>query len=154
MVWLKRIGKAVAIIALVMVIAFFLFKKYAETYSFAPEAPEQAQLAAEHAQCAGYYTVMRASLKKERPDYAEQEKEYTSEFEHHAKMGFNFSPDKDQFKAQIKKAVSHFTEEVIAAGKAGGVPELIRKKTNGCYATLFRSGDFVNQKLHETSRRN
>lgn len=152
MVWLKRIGITLCLIVVASGIAYFALKKYAETYSFAPDDPEQIQLAAEHAQCAGYYRVMRSSLNKERPDYAEQERQYTQEFEHHIKMGLNFSPDKELFKIQIEKASSQFGDEVINASKSKKVSELVDTKMHQCFDTVFRGGAFVKRKLEERSR--
>ncbi|HLO64602.1 MAG TPA: hypothetical protein VK165_16715 [Azonexus sp.] len=152
MAWLKRIGITLCLIVIASLIAYFGLKKYTETYSFAPDDPEQIQLAAEHALCAGYYRVMRSSLKKERPDYAELERQYTQEFEHHIKMGLNFSPDKELFKAQIEKASSQFGDEVINAAKSKTVSELVDKRMHQCFDTVFRGGAFVKRKLEERSR--
>lgn len=152
MIWLKRIGISLCLFIVASGIAYFALKKYAQTYSFAPNDPEQIQLAAEHAECAGYYRVLLSSLKKERPGYAEQEREYSQEFEHHLKMGLNFSPDKELFKAQIEKASSQFGEEVINASKLRNVSELVDAKTHQCIATVFRGGDFVKRKLEERGR--
>lgn len=152
MVWLKRIGITLCLIVFASVIVYFGLMKYVETYSFAPDDPEQIQLAAEHAQCAGYYRVMRSSLNKERPDYAEQERQYTQEFEHHIKMGLNFSPDKELFKAQIEKASSQFGDEVINAAKSKMVSELVDKRMHQCFDTVFRGGAFVKRKLEERNR--
>lgn len=143
---------AFGVIVVIAGIAYFALKKYAETYSFAPGDPEQTRLAAEHAQCAGYYRVLRASLNNERPDYAEREGQYTRQFEHHLKMGVNFSPDKALFKTQIEKASSRFTEEVLNAAKAGKVSELVDTKMHQCLDTTFRGGAFVTHKLEEKRR--
>lgn len=152
MIWLKRIGMTLGLAVVAAGIVYFALKRYAETYSFAPSNPEQIQLAAEHAQCAGYYMVMRSSLKKEQSDYVEQEKQYTQELEHHVKMGFNFSPDKELFKAQIEKASSQFTDEVINAAKTEKVSELVDTKMHQCFDTVFRGGAFVKRKLGERNR--
>ncbi len=152
MVWLKRIGITFCLIVIASGIAYFGLKKYAETYSFAPDDPEQVQLAAMNAECAGYYRVMRSSLKKERLDYAELKGQFTQGFENHIKMGLNFSPDKELFKAQIEKASSQFRDEVINAAKSKKVSELVDKRTNQCFGTVFRSGAFVTRKLEERSR--
>jgi len=151
-VWFKRIGITLFFIVVASGIAYLGLKKYAETYSFAPDDPEQIQLAAEHAQCAGYYRVMRSSLKKEHPGYAEQERQYTQEFEHHIKMGLNFSPDKELFKAQIEKASSQFGDEVINAAKSKEVSELVDKRMHQCFDTVFRGGAFVKHKLEERNK--
>jgi hypothetical protein len=152
MVWLKRIGITIGFIVALAGIAYFALKKYSEIYSFAPGDPEQVQLAAEHAQCAGYYRVMLLTLKKGRPDYAEREKQYTQEFEHHTKMGFSFSPDKELFKAQIEKASSQFADEVVAAAKTEKVSELVDNKMHQCFDTVFRGVTFVKHKLDEKIR--
>lgn len=152
MVWLKRIGITLCLIVVASGIVYFALKKYAETYSFAPDDPEQIKLAAEHAQCAGYYRVMLLSLKKEHPDYAEQERQYTQEFEHYIKMGLNILPDKELFKAQIEKANSQFGDEVINASKSKKVSELVDTKMHQCFDTVFRGGAFVKRKLEERSR--
>ena len=152
MVWLKRIGIALCLIAIASGIAYFALKKYAETYSFAPGDPEQTQLAAEHAQCAGYYWIMRSSQNKGSPDYAERERENTRELEHHMKMGLNFSPDKELFRAQIEKARVQFLDEVDNAAKSKKVSELVDTKMTQCFDTVFRSGAFVKRKLEERSR--
>lgn len=152
MIWLKRIGITLCLVIIASGIAYFALKKYAETYSFAPDDPEQMQLAAEHAQCAGYYRVMLSSLKKEHPDYAEQEQQYTQQFEHHLKMGLNFSPDKGVFKTHVEKASSQFGDEVINAAKSKMVSELVDSKMNQCFDTVFRGGAFVKRKLEEKRR--
>jgi hypothetical protein len=149
MLWLKRIGAILGLLAVVAVIAYFALKHYAETYSFAPDDPEQSQLAAEHAQCAGYYRVLRSALKNTRPDYADLERQYTQELEHHAKMGLNFSPDKEMFKTQVEKATSRFGEDVLAAAKTEKVSDLVDERMKHCFDIVFRSGDFVKRKLEE-----
>ena len=152
MVWLKRIGIAFGIIGIVIAVAHFALMRYAETYSFAPGDPEQAQLAAEHAECAGYYTVVLVFLKKENPDYAQLEKQYTKEIKHHVRMGRNFSPDKTEFDEQVVKGASQFIDAGVNAAKTEKVPELVDKKGLQCLRTASRSADFVMRKLEERSR--
>jgi hypothetical protein len=151
-VWLKRIGITLGLIVVASGIGYFALKKYAETYSFAPGDPEQVQLAAEHAQCAGYYRIMHSSLRKERPDYAELESKYTRELERHLKTGLNFSPDKAFFKAQVETATSELGDEVINASKSNTVSELVDARMLQCIDTLFRGVDFVKRKREERRR--
>jgi len=150
--WFKRIGMTLGVIAAAAGIAYFALWKYAETYSFAPGDPGQAQLAEEYAQCAGYYRVMLSSLNKEHPDYLEQERQYTREFEHHIKMGFNFSPDKALFKARVEKASSRFADEVRMAANTENVLELVDKKMHQCFDVFFRGAAFVERKLQERNK--
>jgi hypothetical protein len=147
MAWLKRICVAIGVLAITGGLSYLGLKKYAETYSFSSESPEQERLADEHARCAGYYMVLHAALNKESPDYPELEANYSGEFEHHTKMGFHFSPDKAKFKSQIETAAAEFQTQVIGAAEKEKVVAIVDSRMNECFATSFRSSDFVQRTL-------
>lgn len=152
MVWFKRIGIAVGLLALAVAAAYFALRKESTSYFVAPNNPEQLNLAAENAKCAGYYLLMYSPKKKDLPEHAEQERFYLEQAEFHVKMGFAFSPDRALFEAQIKQARSRFGNEVIAAAKEEKVADLVSKEMAECIGTQFRSSAFIQRHVKGKNR--
>ena len=140
---------AIAALA-IAAIAILLIRKYVKSYSFAPESLEQAYFAQQHAECAAVYLTLRTAARKlDSPRYRELEKDYQSEYEHHVKMGFNFSPDKDLYKSSIEAAHADFAHAMSAAKNQAEVTELIDSRVNRCVELVFQSGRFVMDTLKE-----
>jgi hypothetical protein len=149
---LKRIGIGILAAILIGTIAIMLLRGYAETYSFAPDHPDQALLAQQHAECAAVYMVLKtAACKQASPERLELETDYKTEFEHHVRMGVNFSPDKPQYRVRIENAVTAFNAAIAAASNKNEIAKLIEDRTMKCVETTVRSANFVEQILKERS---
>ncbi|MBI1891758.1 MAG: hypothetical protein HYS18_14005 [Burkholderiales bacterium] len=112
--------------------------------SFAPERPEQAGLAKEHAECAAFYSLPQAKEGSVGANSA-------AFLQFHADAGKNFSEDKQAFSGDVNADTTRLTEQAMAAQKSGSLDKFVADKDAGCKKLMGKSGDFVADVMRQRS---
>jgi hypothetical protein len=142
---LKQITIAFSIAVTLVAVGVFVAAQPTTPEPDPRDSPEPRHLAEEHAQCAGFYMVLRSSLGKKNPNYQELDYSYASGFENHMKMGLAFSLNKDAFRSKVQDGARTFGQQVIAVAEKEKARALVDAKIAQCVDALFRSSDYIQQ---------
>ena len=148
----KRIGIFVAVVGLLIAGVALGYRHYAQTYSFAPESPEQQHLAIAHAQCVGLYFVLDSAEEGRKEKDLNMQKKYKVDMEYHAKLGLNFSPDKELFQKQVEEAAQKVVADILAFNDAPKAARFVSESVDRCIDAMFESHKFIETKLNERKR--
>lgn len=140
---IKHVMAALGIVILVGAGGVFIYGKYSADTSSNPDAAKQQILVRGHAYCAGFYVVMRSSLRENNPDYAELEKTYRTEVERHVQAGLNLSLERDKFESMVESTIPEISEKIISASEKEKVISLVENQMADCVAILFQTIEFI-----------
>jgi hypothetical protein len=144
MVSTKKAILAIGSIAALVLVCSYWINKYRQTYSFAPERREQTVLALQHADCAAFYYLQNRNEVISKDQKKMRDTNGVAMFELHAKLGINFSPDKEKFNSSVNASLKQLVNDVVEAEKNNVVDKFIAEKQNSCAEILLNTNNFIN----------
>jgi len=130
-----KVAIAVIVLLAAAMTGYYFSQKKTATASFAPERPEQATLAAEHVECAAFYSQPDAKLGNN-PNRV-------GFLKFHTETGLNFSEDKQKFNSDVTAATGKMAEQLAAAEKGGTQAKFVEDKNGACVKLMGKSSDFI-----------
>ncbi|WP_132260527.1 hypothetical protein [Paucimonas lemoignei] len=143
----SKIG--IALLLLIMIGAATVYWLYQRslTYSFAPNRPEQTILAREHAECTAFYILVGGASQKTQKGASGADRDLKHDFEFHAKMSYNYSPDKRKLDKDIDKRIEVLKAQMDAADKQNSLKSFLSQKIDECVTTSIKSNRFIKEEL-------
>lgn len=143
----SKIGIALLLLILIGAATVYWLYQRSLTYSFAPDSPEQTVLAREHAECTAFYILVGGASQKNQKGASVADRDLKHAFEFHAKMSYNYSPDKGRLDKDIDRHIEVLKAQMDAADKQNNLKSFLSQKIDECEKTSIKSNRFVKDEL-------